>query len=363
MNIVVNAVLSFEQPRGVGRYINNLFPALAEIDKENQYFIYYGKWMKNYEFLRIKQQNFHFIELDIKNTMLYRNYYLAFVLPLKCKKYNPDIFFLVDTQALAIKPCKVLSTIHDLAEFVIPEKYSKKQAFIRRAIVKHQVHISDQIITVSEYSKKDICSRFHISNDRVTVIYNSVETPNTHVLQIPQKYFLYVSEIEHAKNLVTLIKAYALLSKEIQSEYMLYVVGKKGNDYENILNLIESNKIEDRVKFFGFVSDDELNELYAKAYCFVFPSLFEGFGLPVLEAMAKGTPVICSNSSSLPEVGGDAVLTFNSISDVELKDCIESLLNTQGLRNELISKGVNRAHIFSKSYAAQRTLNVFNGIS
>lgn len=179
--------------------------------------------------------------------------------------------------------------VYDLAEFVVPEKYSPKQAFIRRQIVKHQVKASNHIMTVSQYSKDDICSRFHIKPESITVVYNSVEAPDVKYFQKPEKYFLYVSEIERAKNLATLIKAYSILPDEIKAEYKLYVVGKKGNDYDNVISLINKNQIKDRVQFFGFVSDEELEKLYAHAYCFIFPSVFEGFGLPVLEAMAKAT--------------------------------------------------------------------------
>ena len=362
MNIVINAVLAFEQPRGVGRYINNLFPALAQIDKNNQYYIYYGKWMKNYEFLSINQANFHFIELDIKNTMVSRNLYLAIKLPLDCKKYKPDLFFLVDTQAIFIKPCKMVSTIHDLAEFVVPEKYSPKQAFIRRQIVKHQVKASNHLMTVSQYSKDDICSRFHIQPEKITVVYNSVEAPDVQEILNPKKYFLYVSEVERAKNLSTLIKAYSILPAEIKAEYKIYVVGKKGNDYDNVMGLIKKSRLEDRVKFFGFVSDEDLEKLYAQAYCFIFPSVFEGFGLPVLEAMAKGTPVICSNSSSIPEVGGDAVLTFEPYDEKMLSRQIIKLIEEEGLRDNMINKGIRRAKMFNKASAAQETLNVLMNV-
>ena len=314
--------------------------------------------MKNYEFLSINQSNFHFIELDIKNNVFYRNLYLAINLPLKCKKLKPDVFFLVDTQAIFLKPCKLVSTIHDLAEFVVPEKYSRMRAFIRRCIVRNQIKKSDHIITVSQYSKNDICSRFGVEKEKVTVVYNSVEEPKINELQEPDDYILYVSEIERAKNLRTLIRSYVLLPGKIKSKYKLFVVGKKGNDYENVVQLIKDNEIEDRVHFFGFVSDDELKELYSKAYCFVFPSLFEGFGLPVLEAMAKGTPVICSNSSSIPEVGGSAVLTFDPLDENELMNQIVKLINDNSLRESMIFNGLERAKLFNKTNAARNTLRI-----
>jgi Glycosyltransferase len=362
MNIVINAVLAHEQPRGVGRYINNLLPAMASIDKNNQYYIYYGKWMSNYDFLNIRQDNFHFIELDIRNSQIIRNIYLALFLPIKCLKYHPNIFFLIDTQAILFKPCKVLSTIHDLAEFVVPEKYSKKQALLRRAIVTVQVKLSNRILTVSEYSKNDICKRFHTPENKVHVTYNAVRSNGTEKMAQPEKYFLFVSETEKTKNLMALIKAFALLPAEVREEYSIYVVGKKGNDYENIKNEIAKKEFTSKVKFWGYLSDKELADLYAKAYAFVFPSFFEGFGLPVLEAMERGTPVLCSNTSSIPEVGGDAVLTFDPYNPHDLANQMCKLIDNCKLRKEMILKGIARAKLFTPERCALDTLAVISAM-
>lgn len=359
MNIIVNAVLAYEQPRGVGRYINDLLPVLAECDKENDYYIYYGKWMKKYSFINIKQENFHFIELDIKNNRITRNIYLSVILPIKCKKYNPDILFLVDTQAIFVKPCKIVSTIHDLAEYETKEKYSKIHALIRRNITRHQVNISNQIITDSTYSQNDICRIFKKSKNEVHVIYlatnmkKEIEEANT------KNYFLFVGEIERAKNLNALIDAYSMLSSDKKKMYSIKVIGKKGNDYDYICKKIKENNIEDNVEFYGYVSDDELNNLYREAYAFVFPSFFEGFGLPVLEAMAKGLPVLCSNSSSIPEVGGEAVLTFSPDNPAELADKINLITDNRKLRDDMCIKSIKRAKEFTYEKTALETLNVF----
>jgi len=359
MNIVINAVLAFEKPRGVGRYINNLLSGLADIDKENEYYVYYGKWMAEYEFLRISKSNFHFIELDIKNNQLTRNLYLALWLPIIIKKHRPHFLFLIDTQAMLIKTCPILSTIHDLAEFEVPEKYSKKQGLLRRMIVKNQIRISDKIMTVSNYSKNDICCRFGVDERKIQVTYNSVETLENVEIIKPQNYILFVSETEKAKNLITLLKAYTHLPEIIKNHLMIKVVGKKGNDYENILSFVEQNCLEKVVEFYGYVSEEDLNRLYKNAYVFVFPSLFEGFGLPVLEAMAKGVPVICSNSSSIPEVGGECVMTFNPKDDNELSKLIQYLFENDEVRLSMIRNGIERARKFSKINAANETLNVF----
>ena len=300
--------------------------------------------------------------MDIKNNQIYRNLYLAILLPLKSKKFNPDVYFLIDTQATLLKPCKMLSTIHDLAEYQVPEKYSKKQAYIRRCIVKRQIKLSDQIITVSEYSKNDICRRFGVPKDKIHVIYNSLANSqqNMEVFNEPENYFLFVSEIEKAKNLEALIRAYLLLDEKYKEKFKIEVVGKRGNDYDRLHTIIVNNNLQDKVHFNGFVSDEKLKEMYAKAYAFVFPSFFEGFGLPVIEAMGNNTPVICSDITSIPEVGGEAVLTFNPYKAEELKDKMEYLIQNKSVRKDMILKGQVRLQEFEPSKLIREFMNVLN---
>ena len=363
MNIVINAVLAFEKPRGVGRYLNELLPALAEIDKSNQYFIYYGKWMKAYDFLNVQQENFTFIELNISNNQIFRNLYLAYILPLKCKKYRPDIYFLPDTQATFVKPCKIISTIHDIMEFDFPRKYSKMQGRLRRMVVRRQCKISDQIMTVSKFSKAEIIRYLKVQEDKVSVVPNSVAIPKigTKVCD-PEKYFLFVSETEWAKNAIVLLKAFNLLDEKVKKAYKINIVGKKGNQYDEMISYIDNNGLHNKVEFYGYVSDDELKELYSKAYAFVFPSFFEGFGLPILEAMAQGVPVICSDRASMPEVGGEAVLTFDPHDPVALANVLNILINDALLRKTMIQKGLARVKDFSVSNQAEMILNKFKSL-
>ena len=361
MNIVVNAVLSYEQPRGVGRVVNTLLKTLADMDRENQYYVYYGTWMKEYSFLQIKKDNFHFIPLDIKNTQWARNFYLSLILPGKCKKLKPDVFMLIDTQAILRKPCYMVSIIHDLAEFEVPEKYSRKQAFIRRQIVRLQTKLSDKIITISEYSKNDIIKRLRIDPKKIKVIPNGLDAERFQVKEGTPKTdnsFLFVSELERAKGPCTLVEAFHRLTAEEQQKYSLVFAGKKGNDYDRLLQLIEQYGLADRVTIKGYVDDDELNALYEKAYAFVFPSLFEGFGLPVLEAMAKGTPVLCSDRASIPEVGGEAVLTFDPDHPEELSERMHRIIVEKGLRDQMREKGIARAKLFGNDRMARETLRV-----
>nr|MCR5775072.1 glycosyltransferase [Lachnospiraceae bacterium] len=203
MNIVINAIIAYENPRGVGRYFNNLLPEIIKNDKgNNQYFVYYGKWMESYDFLKTDSPNVHFIEAKVKNNPVIRNLYQAFTLPRDCKKYDPDVLFLINTLALWAKPCKVLSTIHDIMEFDFPEKYPFIQRYFRRAVVRHQVKISDRVITDSLYSRNAICRRFGVPEDNIHVVPCSVKVEQRKEVCEPDKYFLFVSESEKAKNLM-----------------------------------------------------------------------------------------------------------------------------------------------------------------
>lgn len=363
MNIVINAIIAYEKPRGVGRYFNNLLPWLIKLDKgDNQYYIYYGKWMESYDFLKVESPNVHFIEAKVKNNPILRNIYQATVLAKDCKKYDPDILFLINTLAIVKKPCKLLSTIHDIMEYDFPEKYPFIQRHFRRAVVSHQAKISDRIITDSEYSKNAISNRLGIDKDNIDMIPCSVSMRDRQEIVTPDKYFLFVSETEKAKNLMGLIEAFAVLPEDVKAEYHVEVVGREGNDHARIVQRITELGLGDKIVFHGYLSDEELNNMFLHAYAFVFPSFFEGFGLPVLEAMACNTPVLCSNVSSIPEVGGDAVLTFDPRDPMDLRDQMVKIVKDPDLRSRMVEEGYTRACQFTEENTARKTLDVINSM-
>lgn len=362
MNIIINAVFADENMRGPGRYCSAVLKGLAEIDNENEYYIYYGKWMKNYPFMEICQDNFHFIELDISNNIFLRNFYLAFLLPLKCKSLNPDVFMLMDTQALAIKPSCVISTIHDLIPFSSPENFSKSRAFIRRFIIKKQVRISDYIFTVSNFSKEDICSRFSLQPEDVRIAFCGIEPCERVGQSAPDPFFLFVGPTDHSKNLTLLIEAFSMLDEKDKERFHIKVVGKKDKDYEMTLQFARDKGVEDKVQFYGYLSDEKLLELYRSCYAFVFPSVFEGFGLPVLEAMNYRAPVICSRSSSIPEVCGEAGLLFDPSDPNELKAQMELLISHPKMREKLIELGAKRVQLFPEDAASKAFYEAFTTV-
>lgn len=359
MNIVVNAVFMHNKPRGVGRVCNNILIKIAQKDKKNQYYIYYGKW-QDYDFLNICQENFHFIKLNIPVNAFIRNFYLAFILPFKIKKYKPDVYHLMDTSPVYIKTCPTISTIHDLAEFSVPEKYNKVKCFLRKIYVKSQAKKSDLIITVSNYTKKDIQDRFNINENKIRVIHNYFE--NSHKIDINRKYknyFLVVGEIERTKNVGMIVEAFSKLKLEKNIDFRLIIVGKRGNDYDNVVTTIKKYKIENYVDLLNYVPDDKLFELYKNAFALIFASSFEGFGLPLLEAMSFGIPVISSNTSSMPEVVGKAGLLFNPKHVNDLEENMLKLTQDKSLRNKMIELGYEQIKLFDYDKLIRKLLDTY----
>lgn len=370
VNVIINAILYHEKPRGVGIYLNNLIQELSKTDDTNTYIIYYASWMKNYSFLKIKKENFKFVKANILRNRIMRNLYQLLVFPLVISKFDPDIVHIPDTSPVLLKRYKTVSTIHDIAEYTYPQKYSKVQALARKAIVNIQCKRSDKIITVSEFSRKNIIRNFLLDEDRVIKIYNGVNLDTFKSIEsfnvgskfnlASEKYFLYVGEIERTKNVSVVVNA--IRNLKCKDQFKFVICGKRGNDYENIKHQIENLGVEKKVVFTGYVSEVELRELYSHCFTFIFPSLFEGFGLPVLEAMACGAPVICSNASAIPEVGGDCVLKFDPLSENELLKKIYFLINNSEVRENMISKGKIRTSKFKWQETARMTIDVYKGM-
>lgn len=357
MNIIINAVLYHDKPRGVGNYFDTLLETLLSIDTTNQYFVFYGKWMTGYRFKTLSNPNLHLIELNIPRNKLFRNLYLLLVFPFKILKFKPNVLHNIDSTPIIFKTCKTISTIHDIAEFLQPEKYSKIQAFFRRLYVKLQVKLSDQIITVSNYSKKSLHKTLSINSNKINVIYNSFENKKFNKeFNNLNPYILCVGELEKTKNFEVVIKALELVKSQ---NLTLKIVGRFGNDYDNIRNLINASPVKNRIQLLGYVDSTTLDSLYKNAYIFVFPSIFEGFGIPLIEAMSYKLPIISSNATCLPEIGGTAALYFEPKDEKKLSTLIDEILNNQELRNCLVENGNTEITRFSKINSATAVLNIY----
>ncbi len=259
---------------------------------------------------------------------------------------------------------KIITSVHDFS-FIHYRNFHPKERIehIEKYFFKNVIK-SDIIITGSNFTKKEILERLPFKENKIEVIYHGIDHNLFKVYKkpkvdfdLPQKYILSVGSIEPRKNLIGLLKAYNLLDKYLKQEYKLVLVGFKGWENCEIMEIIEKNKKS--IHYLGFITDEELAKVYNLASIFVFPSFYEGFGLPPLEAMACGTPVVLSNSSSLPEVGGDAVVYCNPHNTDDIKEKIEIILTDKTLQKKLITKGLIQAKKFSWEKSAQEHLAIF----
>lgn len=290
---------------------------------------------------------------------------------LVAKLLNVDTLFLPEPVPILSKPKRLLVTVHDIIPLLFPNEYRSVRGRIELHASLSSIQKADLILTDSEHSKMDLTVRCKVPADRVAVAYLGID-PETFqpsstersvsrtVLQrhgIGQPYVLYVGVVEQRKNVARFVNAYRVLSQRRKDlSFQLVLCGRPGRGYEELLKVLRQPCLDGRVILTGFVPDNELTILYREATCFCFPSLYEGFGLPVLEAMASGTPVMSSDRSSLPEVGGDAVLYFNPESEEEISDCMERLLGDSGLRQTLVERGYKRAKEFTWETCARATL-------
>lgn len=276
---------------------------------------------------------------------------------------NISVFFSPAHYAPRFCPVPIVVTIHDLSFFYYPEEFLKKDFYQLKNWTKYSVEKARKIIAVSQTTKKDITKFYKIPEEKIEVIYEGYEKKSKN-LKLKTKnlnsYILYVGTIQPRKNIETLIEAFSVFRKQ-NPGFKLLIVGKKGWLYEHIYRKAEELRLNNSIKFLGYVSDTQLSDLYKKAFCFVLPSFYEGFGIPVIEAMSFGCPVISSFTSSLPEIGGDACLYFDPKDPKELAEKLTELKDNQSLRNELIKKGKKRIKLFSWQRCSEKTLEILVG--
>lgn len=268
-------------------------------------------------------------------------------------------------------PGKTITAIHDLTYILCPDSMKAKRRKRLENDMKKTVNRADYIITVSECSKRDIIKYLKVDESKIQVIYNGVDEVYKKMLNheiideikkkynIDGKYLLYLGTLEPRKNIETIIKAYNLFNKCNNENIKLVLAGKKGWLYDDIFKLIKEFKIEDKVIFTDYVDDDDKPALYQGAEIFLFPSLYEGFGIPVVEAMASGTPVITSNSSSLPEVAGEAAIITDPMDYKEISRSIERILNDSELRENMINEGIKQADKFNWDESAEKLKKLY----
>ncbi len=268
---------------------------------------------------------------------------------------------------------KKICTIFDLSFLRFPEMFSKKDLWQLKNGTSFSAKNADHIITISNSSRKDILEQYGVPKEKISVIYPGYDKERFQVsgnrlqtegirskYKIGENFIIYIGTIQPRKNLIRLIEAFARIEGELQ----LVIVGKAGGKdqggwkFEEILATPKQLGIEDRVKFLGFVPTDELNDLLSGSLAFVLPSLWEGFGIPAVEAMASGVPVIVSNVSALPEVVGSAGLLVDPYSVDQIEQAIRAIVSDKKLRQKYSKAGLLQAQKFSWKKAAREVLKV-----
>ena len=376
MRIGINAL--FLIPGKVGgseTYVRNLLKNLGAIDRENEYVLFTN--LENSGIFKIPPDNFREVLCPIRASFRpARVLWEQFVLPFQIKKYKIEILHSPGYTAPILTPCHSVVTIHDMNYFFYPEDFPKLTTFLLKLLVPLAARRSDKIIAVSENSKKDIAKILKIPESKICVIYEagasglsvpmSDENKPREKLKerygIDKRFILTVSASHPHKNLDRLIEAYEILCRSYQIDCQLVIVGIKGSAQSGLMNQVKELSLGKKVIFTGWVSNEDLSLLYSEAQLFVFPSLFEGFGIPVLEAMAQGTPVVSSNAAALPEVVAEAALLIDPYSTGEISEAIYRALTEENLRTELVKKGLRRASQFSWEKTARKTIAVYKGV-
>ena len=266
---------------------------------------------------------------------------------------------------------KLVVTVHDILFEKHPEFYKKIDKHIYRLKMAYACRKADKIITVSEASKLDICEHFKIEPERIEVVYQGcmddfyIKTSKVELEEfkkkynLPEHFILQVGTIEERKNALITLKALNLLKPDAP---YLVLAGKQTSYMKILIEFINKNKLENRVKFIHTLQNQEMPFLYQCASLFLYPSLAEGFGIPVLEAMLSGLPVICSNRPVFHEAGGDAALFFSPEDESEFAHTIKSALSDESLRNKMINSGLEHLKKFNSKEIASKMMNVYEGI-
>ncbi|HEX8721356.1 MAG TPA: glycosyltransferase family 1 protein [Pyrinomonadaceae bacterium] len=370
MHIAIDAHSVGAGLAGNETYAANLVEALAEVDGENRYTVYVtreeaarrfgGRWPN----VAVRR--------TLPHSPLVR---IPLTLSAELRRRPVDLLH-VQYTAPPLSPCPVVATVHDLSFEHIPETFRRRSRVQLRLTVRATARRAAEVIAPSEFTRRDLVETYGLDPARVTAIPLAV-SPRFRPVEdaaelervrrrygIAREYVLAVGSIQPRKNLARLARAYTALRRARGRSNLpqLVLVGKKGWLYDDTLDAIEEERLAGSVVLTGYVSEGDLPALYTGALCFAYPSYFEGFGLPPLEAMSCGAPVLTGDRTSLPEVVGDAGLTVDPFDEEALAAALARLIDDDALRARLSERGLKRARRFDWRETARMTLQVYRRV-
>jgi glycosyltransferase involved in cell wall biosynthesis len=360
---------------GVGSYIKSLVRAFARRPARHEYVLVGSA--ANQEAFPDLPENFRFLRFEKSFSGLSSHWRLQFLL----RPLGLDVFHIPHRSVPYFIPCPYVATVHDLDQILFREAYgSKLKSEIFFHVLRQGLRRADRIIAVSQATKSDLISVLAIPEERIHVIHNAIDDEFTkrdseqerqrtlERYQVDYPFLLYVGNIQPQKNLPRLVEAFAVVQAELEQHLhyrnlRLIIIGNELGAHPDLRRSVIRSRVQHRVRFLGFVPIDTLRIFYSSAAAFVFPSLYEGFGLPPLEAMAQGTPVVTSNVSSLPEVVGDAALMVNPENVFDIARGIRQALLDDALRQQLSARGREQAMRYSWDRAADRVLEIYRDVA
>ena len=354
---------------GKGVWTTNVLKSILNNDRENEYYLYTNK-DEEVSFKHLP--NVHICYVwgggPLWHWWLYQ----------RMKKDKIDVFIATESYIVPYlhnpEKLNVAMVVHDLVAFKSPAKHQRRATWIERLTLKKAVKKSKWIFTVSEYTKKDLIEQYPKFNlsEKTTVVYAGIREifakkhdPNR-IIEVQRRYnldpdyLMMAGTLEPRKNILGAIEAYSLLSPANQKRYRLAIAGKKGWYYKEIFHKVKELNLLPRIKFLEFVPDDDLVALMQGARVFLFPSFYEGFGLPILEAMQCGVPVLASRVSSIPELGVDAIHYADPRDPVDIADGITQLLVDEDYCKQLRDKGFEQIKHFSWGKTAQMIIDTIS---
>ncbi len=353
---------------GVGWYAKNLLENLISLDKENEYsFFYNSSRVKKMPKLKVGDSDEY--SYKIPNKLLNLSLYSLNQPKIDKLIGDPDIFFMPNLNFVSLtKKTKLILVIHDLSFLIYPEFFTPKILLWHKLIINSGIiNRADKIITDSKSTKEDIIKILKIKPEKIAVCHLGVNNDFRSDIgleeikkvkdkyQLPENYFLHVGTIEPRKNIISAIKAVESLEQDIN----FIIAGGSGWKSQEVIEAVKSSK---KSRVIGYIEEKDKPALYGGAKALIYPSYYEGFGLPVIEAMACGCPVIAGNRSSLPEVIGEAGIMINPYNWQELKSAMEELLNNEKLRLILREKGLNQVKQFTWEKCAEKTYQIINSL-
>lgn len=376
MRIGIDASSILPARTGVGNYTLYLIKTLLRIDKNNHYVIYmnsYSQPMPDISFL--KQDNVTIKRYHIVGPMLLQSWRFINFPPIDFFTGTVDVFHSPTGVVIPQIKGKRVLTLHDLYFMEHPEDTDSLGGKYLRQTVPVKVHKAEHLIAVSHATKSDIIKHLNVPAEKITVIYEGVDFLRFRIITnasrlnlirqeycLPQQFILTVATLEPRKNIEGLLFAYRRLKEIVYNPPKLVIVGRQGWKSDTIHDTLQELALHRDVILTGYVSDEHLPLIYNNALMFVYPSFHEGFGLPVLEAMACGLPVLTSDTSALKEIVGDAAITVDPRNYYELAERMKEIITSHKMRSQLKDRALNHVRNFSWESCARKTLNVYENL-